>query len=106
MVSSTRCRCQHEQVQLWGHLTRTTVKVLQRSLRIATNAQGAFNSRRTTVTAHVPLAHREVAGWNAPTLTARTQVLGPRCAILVEWLLDERQHPQQAANVHSIPPCA
>jgi len=44
----------------------------------------------------MPAAHREVAGWNADTLTARAVAVGPRCAVLVERLLGQRRHPQQA----------
>ena len=44
----------------------------------------------------MPPAHREVAGWNAQTLTARAEAVGPRCAVLVQRLLGQRHHPQQA----------
>jgi hypothetical protein len=37
-----------------------------------------------------------VAGWNADTLSTRAAAVGPRCAVLVERLLGQRRHPQQA----------
>ena len=77
-------------------ITRTTVEVYQRGQRIASHIQCAFKGRHTTIAANMPPAHREVAGWNAQTLTARAEAVGPRCAVLVERLLGQRQHAQQA----------
>ena len=88
--------CQHARAQVDVRMTRSTVEVFQRGQRIASHAQCAFKGRHTTVAAHMPPAHREVAGWNAQTLTARAEAVGPRCAVLVERLLVQRQHPQQA----------
>ena len=88
--------CQHARAQVRVRMTRTTVEVFQRGQRIASHVQCAFKGRHTTIAAHMPPAHREVAGWNAQTLTARAEAVGPRCAVLVERLLGQRQHPQQA----------
>jgi transposase len=45
---------------------------------------------------HMPRTHREVAGWSAEKLTSRATAIGPRCTTLVERLLHQRRHPQQA----------
>jgi transposase len=88
--------CQYARSQVDVRMTRTTVEVFRRGERIASHVQCAFQGHHTTVTAHMPPAHREVAGWNAQTLTARAEAVGPRCVLLVERLLGQRHHPQQA----------
>jgi transposase len=88
--------CQHARAQVDVRVTQTTVEVFQRSQRIASHAYCTFKGRHTTIAAHMPAAHREVAGWNATTLAARAEAIGPRCAVLVERLLHQRRHPQQA----------
>ncbi|MYM92695.1 hypothetical protein [Duganella vulcania] len=37
-----------------------------------------------------------MAWWSAVTLTARAEGVGPRCAVLLGWLLSRRRHPRQA----------
>jgi transposase len=88
--------CQHARAQVDVRVTKATVEVFQRGQRIASHAYCAFKGRHTTIDAHMPTAHREVAGWNAATLTARAAAIGPRCAVLIERLLRQRRHPQQA----------
>ena len=88
--------CQHARAEVDVRVTRATVEIFQRGQRIASHALCAFKGRHTTIAAHMPAAHREVAGWNADTLTARAIAVGPRCAVLVERLLAQRRHPQQA----------
>ncbi|WP_426175014.1 Mu transposase domain-containing protein [Massilia sp. TWR1-2-2] len=88
---------QHARAQMDVRVTRTTVEVFQRGQRIASHVLRTVKGRHTTIAAHIPAALREVAGWNVDTLTARaTAAVGPRCAVLVERLLGQRRHPQQA----------
>jgi transposase len=88
--------CQHARAEVDVRVTKTTVELFQRGRRIASHLYCAFKGRHTTIDAHMPAAHREVAGWNADTLTTRAVAVGPRCAVLVERLLHQRRHPQQA----------
>lgn len=88
--------CQHARAEVDVRVTKTTVELFQRGQRIASHLYCAFKGRHTTIDAHMPAAHREVAGWNADTLTSRAVAVGPRCAVLVERLLHQRRHPQQA----------
>lgn len=91
----TRCRASTH-VDRPTYATRSTVEIFLRGQRIASRPGCTFKGRHTTVASHMPPAHREVAGWNAQTRTARAEIIGPRCAVLVQRLLDQRQHPQQA----------
>lgn len=88
--------CQHARAQVDVRVTKATVEIFLRGRRIASHASSSFKGRHTTINAHMPAAHREVAGWNAETLTAKAASVGPRCAVLFERLLHQRQHPQQA----------
>ena len=53
--------CQQARAQADVCITCSTVAVFQRGQRIASHAQCAFKGRHTTVDAHLPPAHREVA---------------------------------------------
>jgi transposase len=88
--------CRYARAQVDVRVTKATVEVFQRGERIASHAICAFKGRHTTIDAHMPEAHREVAGWSAATLSARAEGVGPRCAVLIERLLHARRHPQQA----------
>ena len=88
--------CQHARAQVDVRVTKATVEIFLRGRRIASHVSSSFKGRHTTINAHMPAAHREVAGWNAESLTAKAAAVGPRCAVLFERLLHQRQHPQQA----------
>ena len=88
--------CQHARAEVDVRVTKGTVEVFRRGQRIASHVHSPFKGRHTTIDGHMPPAHREVAGWNADTLTTRAIAVGPRCAVLVERLLHQRRHPQQA----------
>lgn len=92
--------CQHARTQVDVRVTRTTVEVFQRGQRIASHAQCAVKGRHTTVAPHISAAHREVAGWNAQTLAAQAESAGPRCALLIQRLPGQRQHPQQTLRIY------
>jgi transposase len=88
--------CQHARAEVDVRATKGTVEVFLRGQRIASHVYSGFKGRHTTIDTHMPAAHREVAGWNADTLTTRAAAVGPRCAVLIERLLHQRRHPQQA----------
>ncbi len=88
--------CKHARAQVDVRATKSTVEVFLRGQRIASHAASAFKGHHTTIDAHMPEAHREVAGWNAQSLTQRAVAIGPCCAVLIERLLHQRRHPQQA----------
>lgn len=86
----------HAREQVDVRMTAATVEVFHRGQRLASHVCSPFKGRHTTIDTHMPPAHREVAGWNADTLTQQAVAIGPRCAVLVERLLHGRRHPQQA----------
>lgn len=88
--------CRYTRAQMDVRVTKATVEIFLRGQRVASHAASVLKGRHTTIDAHMPPAHREVAGWNVGTLSARAAAIGPRCEVLVERLLGQRRHPQQA----------
>lgn len=86
----------HAREQVEVRMTAATIEVFHRGQRLASHVCSPFKGRHTTIDEHMPPAHREVAGWNADTLSQQAVAIGPRCAVLVERLLHGRRHPQQA----------
>lgn len=87
---------QHARAQVDVRVTKATAEILQRGQRIASHAYCAFKGRHTTIDVHMAAAHREVAGWNADTLSARAAAIGPRCGCWSNGCCNQRRHPQQA----------
>jgi transposase len=88
--------CQHARQQVDVRLTVAIVEIFHRGSRLASHARCAFKGRHTTIDAHMPPAHRAMAGVNAESLRSQAAAIGPRTETLVERLLHQRRHPQQA----------
>ncbi len=76
-------------------LTATTVEVFHQRQRVAGHRRHPQPGRHTTVTAHMPKAHREYAEWTPERLVRWAHQTGPHTATLVERILATRPHPQQ-----------
>ncbi len=79
-----------------SRLTATTVEWFQRGVRIASHARNDARGRHTTVDAHMTPAHQAVLGWNAPRLLDWATRIGPHACAVVQSILHQRRHPQQA----------
>jgi len=88
--------CQHARQQVDVRLTAATVEIFQRGARLASHARCAFKGRHTTIDAHMPPAHRAMAGVSAESLRSQAAGIGVHTETLVERLLHQRRHPQQA----------
>lgn len=74
-----------------ARLTGTTVEVFHRGSRVASHARSYEKYRHTTLTQHMPEAHRAVfAGGDA--ITEWAQGVGPMCAALVTRILESNFH--------------
>ena len=76
-------------------LTAATVEVFHHRQRVASHRRDPRPGRYTTVTAHMPKAHREYAEWTPARLVRWAEQTGPSTATLVERILATRPHPQQ-----------
>ena len=71
------------------------VEVFHRGQRVACHRRNLLVGHHTTVTAHLPKAHRDYAEWTPQRLIRWAEQTGPHTAALVERILASRPHPQQ-----------
>lgn len=77
-------------------ITRATIEVFVGSKRVASHARSARKGGYSTRPEHMPAAHQAHAGWTPARLLNWANRVGPCTATLVERLLLEKQHPEQA----------
>jgi transposase len=71
------------------------VEVFHRGQRVACHRRNLLVGHHTTVTAHMPKAHRDYAEWTPQRLIRWAEQTGPSTATLIERILASRPHPQQ-----------
>lgn len=77
-------------------MSASTIEVFQRGQRIASHLRSHAQGRHTTLDAHMTPAHQAVQGWNAPRLRDGAARIGCHTLALIEHVLHQRRHPQQA----------
>jgi transposase len=75
--------------------TASTVEVLHRGQRVASHLRSRLRGRHTTVTAHMPDAHRAQAHWTPERLVRWAATIGSGTARCVETIMAARAHPEQ-----------
>jgi transposase len=80
--------------QLEARITASTVELFNKGKRIASHRRSMRSAAHTTVTGHMPRAHRDYAEWTPQRLVRWAAETGPATAKLVETLLTSRPHPQ------------
>jgi transposase len=88
--------CKHARQQVDVRLTGAIVEMFQRGVRLTSHLRSTFKGRHTTIDDHMPPAHRAMAGVSAESLRSQAVAIGPHTETLVERLLHQRRHPQQA----------
>ena len=76
-------------------VTNTTVECFHNGQRVASHLRSDLAGRHTTVTEHMPKAHREYAEWTPERLVRWAAKSGGATAGVVERILSSRPHPQQ-----------
>ncbi len=76
--------------------TAHTVECFYRSKRITSHRRSPYKGRHTTITAHLPKAHREYAGWTPERITDWALQVGLETSRWVQHTLQSRPHPVQA----------
>jgi transposase len=71
------------------------LEVLARGKRIAAHPLSRRKGGYSTVSEHMPAAHRAHAQWSPGRLMNWAQSVGPACGELVKRLLLEKAHPEQ-----------
>jgi transposase len=78
-----------------ARLTARTVEIFHRGKRVAAHLRSSSNRSHTTVSAHMPSAHRRYADWTPERLRRQAGEVGPSTSALVDIILRERRHPEQ-----------
>jgi len=78
-----------------ARITDTTVEILHRGSRIASHARSQAPYRHSTITEHMPSAHRRYAEWTPARMMSAAAKIGPATIALVEAIMKAKPHPEQ-----------
>lgn len=78
-----------------ARVTASTVEILFRGKRVASHARSPVPGRHTTVSAHMPEAHRRYLEWTPSRIISWAERTGPSTASLVREIMERRPHPEQ-----------
>ena len=76
-------------------VTAGIIEVLHRGHRVASHRRSAQQGRFTTLTEHMPEAHRRHAEWTPGRIIAWAERSGPATGRLVSAIMASRPHPEQ-----------
>ena len=76
-------------------VTRSTVEVLYHHRRVASHARSAVRGGYTTVSEHMPAAHRAHQAWTPQRLLRWAGTIGAATQSVVTHILDTKPHPEQ-----------
>ena len=79
---------------LEARITTSVVEILHRGQRVASHARNSRQGGFTTVSAHMPAAHRAHLEWTPQRLIHWGQSIGPATAVAVTRLMAENKHPE------------
>jgi transposase len=86
-------RLVHEEVE--ARLTGDTVEILHRRVRVAAHRRSHVRGGFTTLTEHMPSAHRAHAEWTPSRILAWAAKVGAATHDLCAAILADRPHPEQ-----------
>jgi transposase len=78
-----------------ARLTEATVEVFHDGKRVAAHRRSHLAGRYTTVHEHRPKAHQKHLEWTPSRILQWAETIGPRCAQLVQHIMESRPHPEQ-----------
>ena len=81
--------------QLEVRVSARVVELFHKGTRVASHVRSRLKGRHSTVTAHMPTAHRHYVEWTPQRLIRWAADRGVATAQLVETILASRPHPQQ-----------
>jgi transposase len=86
-------RLVHEQVE--ARLTADVVEIMHRRVRVAAHRRSTAKGGFTTLSEHMPSAHRAHAEWTPSRILAWAGKVGTATRELCDAILAERPHPEQ-----------
>jgi transposase len=78
-----------------ARITDTTIEIFHRGTRVASHAFSAVKNRHTTISEHMPSAHRRYAEWTPARLMREAEKIGPATLALFEAIMRAKPHPEQ-----------
>ena len=75
--------------------TATVVECYFKGRRVAAHLRSYARGRHTTITEHMPKAHRRHMEWTPGRLLNWAQKIGAGTRAVVQWQFDHRPHPEQ-----------
>ena len=78
-----------------ARITSATVEVFHKGQRIASHAFSPVRNRHTTITEHMPSAHRRYAEWTPAKMMDEAGKVGPATVALFEAIMKAKPHPEQ-----------
>lgn len=82
--------------ELMCRYTQHTVELLHKGERVASHRRSRAKGRHTTVPEHMPEKHRRMGEFTPERFVRWAEQTGPGTAKLIETIIAERAHPQQA----------
>ncbi|MBN2258865.1 MAG: IS21 family transposase [Anaerolineaceae bacterium] len=76
--------------------TEKTVEIFYQRKRVASHLRSNIPGRHTTLAEHMPPAHQKYQERSPERFIHWAQNIGPHTTLLIQAVLDSRQHPQQA----------
>jgi transposase len=81
--------------QLDARITERAIELFCKGERVAVHMRGAGRGRHTTISEHMPSAHRRYAAWTIERIGIDAAAIGPSTAKLTSIILESRPHPEQ-----------
>lgn len=78
-----------------ARITRSTIEIFHKGVRVASHAFSPVRHRHTTVTEHMPSAHRRYAEWTPARMKGEAAKIGPATVALFAAIMKARPHPEQ-----------
>ena len=76
-------------------ITSATVEIFNKGQRVASHAFSAVRNRHTTITEHMPSAHRRYAEWTPAKMMSEAAKVGSATVALFEAIMKAKPHPEQ-----------
>jgi transposase len=78
-----------------ARLTDATVEVFHKGIRVASHPRSSVHNRHTTISEHMPSAHRRYAEWTPQRIMREAAKIGPATTALVAAIMKAKPHPEQ-----------
>jgi transposase len=82
--------------EVYLRATERTIEIFHKNKRVASHRRVRNQVRFSTLSEHMPAAHRKYAEWSPERFLSWAKKIGPGTVQLIEAILVSRKHPQQA----------